>query len=136
MPLLLLVAACAGGSGNGPGAPSGKAVDGCRASQTQSQVTVDATSKLRFVPARVCLRAGGVITWTNTTRHLDHTSTDEPALEAAAGDAGFPAGANGWNLRLPAGHSAHLTLRVKGVYHYFCIPHETLGMVGKIVVVG
>ncbi|MGH7610393.1 MAG: plastocyanin/azurin family copper-binding protein [Candidatus Dormibacteria bacterium] len=131
---LLLAAACSSSPGGHP-AGGGK-VGGCTAAQAQSAVTVDATSKLRFEPKHVCVKVGGIVTWKNTTKHLDHTSTDETALAAVAGDATVPAGGHGWNLRLPAGHSARLTFRVKGVYHYFCIPHETLGMVGEIVVVG
>lgn len=108
----------------------------CTASRAKSHVTVDATSAFRFVPASVCLRLNGTVTWTNTTTDLDHTSTDEPSLAANPSDASIPTGGHGWNLTLPSGHSTHLTFRVAGVYHYFCIVHETLGMLGVVVVVG
>ncbi len=128
------------GCGPGPTAhtspkPS-KVVAGCTASRAQSQVTVDATSAFRFVPATVCLLVGGTVTWTNTTTNFDHTSTDEPSLAASGRDATVPSGGHGWNLKLPSGRSAHLTFNKAGVYHYFCIPHETLGMLGVVVVVG
>lgn len=115
-------------------APS-RQVTACEALNPQSHVTVDANSSFRFSPKTVCLKAGGTVTWINTTTTLDHTSTDEPGLAANPGDAEIPPGGHGWNLRLPSGRSARLTLRTVGVYRYFCIPHETLGMLGVIVVV-
>ena|GEM_PF-3813205 len=136
---LVLLGLWLGGCGSAAPAsttPSpGRIVDGCTASRAKSHVTVDATSTLRFVPASVCLRLGGTVTWVNTTVDLDHTSTDDPSLAASPSDASIPSGAHGWNLPLPAGHSAHLTFRVAGVYHYFCIVHETLGMLGVVIVV-
>ncbi|MGH7667695.1 MAG: cupredoxin domain-containing protein [Candidatus Dormibacteria bacterium] len=129
-----MLAGCGGGSVQ----PSPKAVSalaGCTAARALSQVTVDATNHFRFVPAKVCLRVGGTVTWVNITTELDHTSTDEPSLAASAADASLPPGAHGWNLPLPSGKSAHLTFTKPGVYRYFCIPHETLGMLGVIVVV-
>lgn len=133
---LLWLSGCAGS----PAAPANprftKAIAACTASSAKSQVTVDANSSFRFVPAVACLRLGGTVTWTNTTADLDHTSTDEPSLAANAGDATIPRGGHGWYLRLPSGKSAHLTFKVAGVYHYFCVPHETLGMLGVIDVVG
>lgn len=113
-----------------------QAVGGCTASRAKSHVTVDATAAFRFTPASVCLRLDGTVTWTNTTEDLDHTSTDEPSLAASSSDASIPKGGHGWNLTLVSGNSAHLTFHVAGVYHYFCIVHETLGMVGVVIVVG
>lgn len=113
-----------------------RAIAACSASHAVSQVTVDATSNLRFVPAAVCLKVGGTVTWTNTTSGDDHTSTDEPSEAASAGDASIPKGGHGWSLKLPAGKSAHVTFTKPGVYRYFCIPHETLGMVGVVIVRG
>jgi plastocyanin len=129
----------AGCGSSAPTKPSPKPrqiVDGCTASRAKTRVTVDATSAFRFVPAAVCLRLNGTVTWTNTTVDLDHTSTDEPSLAASASDASIPSGGHGWNLTLPSGHSAHLNFHAAGVYHYFCIVHETLGMVGVVIVVG
>jgi len=97
-------------------------------------VTIDATDSLRFVPATVCLKVGGTITWKNTGTVL-HTVTDESSLAASAADAAVPSGATGWNHSLPPGSSWTLKFTVAGLYKYFCIPHETLGMLGKITVV-
>jgi len=111
-----------------------RAIAACTASRAVDQVTVDATDLLHFVPAAVCIKVGGTVTWRNTSSGHDHTSTDEPSEAASAGDASVPPGGHGWNLRLPTGRSAHLTFTKAGVYRYFCIPHETFGMVGVVVV--
>lgn len=111
-----------------------RAIAACTSSRAVDQVTVDATNLLRFVPAAVCIKVGGTVTWRNTSAGDDHTSTDVPSEAASAGDASVPPGGHGWSLRLPTGRSAHLTFTKAGVYRYFCIPHETLGMVGVVVV--
>lgn len=131
----LWLAGCGPATSTKPSPTLRQTVDGCTASRAKTHVTVDATSTLRFVPASVCLRLNGTVTWTNITAEQDHTSTDEPSLAASASDASIPRGGHGWNLTLPAGHSARLTFRAAGVYHYFCIVHETLGMVGVVIVV-
>ncbi len=96
---------------------------------------VDANESLRFSPATVCLKVGGTVTWHNVTNNLAHTTTDEPQLAANPADASIPKGGRGWDHPLPPGHSAKVKFTAPGVYKYFCIPHETLGMLGKVVVV-
>jgi plastocyanin len=137
--LALFVSAC--GTGPIPGQPAGQATSssstptGCTAANAQSSVTIDATNSLKFVPASACLKAGGTVTWKSTS-DITHTTTDEPSLAAVASDAALPQGATGWNHVLGAGASFSLKLTVAGTYKYFCIPHETLGMVASITVVG
>lgn len=139
----LLVAAC----GTGPipgqtGAPSGggststtsSGGGGCTASSAQTSVTVDATNSLKFVPASVCLKAGGTITWKNVG-NIFHTTTDDKSLAANPADSALPSGAASWNHPLNPGASYSLKFTVAGTYKYFCIPHETLGMLGQITVV-
>jgi plastocyanin len=103
-------------------------------SNPQSSVTIDATDSLRFSPASVCLKVGGKVTWKNTGT-ITHTTTDEASLAAKASDAALPSGATGWNHTLAPGTSFTLKFTVAGLYKYFCIPHETLGMLGQITVV-
>ena len=139
--LALLVSAC--GTGPIPGQPAGQATSssssstptGCTSADAQSAVTIDATNSLKFVPATACLKAGGTVTWKSTS-DITHTTTDEPSLAAVASDSALPKGAAGWNHVLAAGSSFSLKLTVAGTYKYFCIPHETLGMVASITVVG
>jgi plastocyanin len=132
---ILWLVGCAGSPAASANPKFAKAIAGCSSSHALSHVIVDATSSFRFVPAVVCLKVGGSVTWKNTTSDLDHTSTDEPSRAASAGDATIPRGGHGWNLKLPSGRSASLRFRTAGVYHYFCIPHETLGMLGVVDVV-
>ncbi|MFZ0994364.1 MAG: plastocyanin/azurin family copper-binding protein [Candidatus Dormiibacterota bacterium] len=139
--LAFLVSAC--GTGPIPGQPAGQTSSssssstptGCTAANAQSSVTIDATNSLKFVPASACLKAGGTVTWKSTS-DITHTTTDEPSLAAVASDVALPKGATGWNHVLAAGASFSLKLSVAGTYKYFCIPHETLGMVASITVVG
>ncbi|HVD03979.1 MAG TPA: plastocyanin/azurin family copper-binding protein [Candidatus Dormibacteraeota bacterium] len=140
----LFVAAC--GTGPIPGqsanqsststnsSPGGSSSSGCTAASAQTAVTVDATDGLKFVPASVCLKVGGTITWKNTGT-IVHTTTDEASLAANPSDAAVPTGATGWNNPLNPGGSFSLKLSVAGTYKYFCIPHESLGMLGQITVV-
>lgn len=140
----LLIAAC--GTGPIPGqsanqsttstnsSKGGSSGSGCTAASAQSAVTVDATDTLKFVPASVCLKAGGTITWKNTGT-IVHTTTDESSLAANPSDAEVPSGAKGWNNPLNPGGSFSIKLTVAGTYKYFCIPHESLGMLGQITVV-
>ncbi|HVA21880.1 MAG TPA: plastocyanin/azurin family copper-binding protein [Candidatus Micrarchaeia archaeon] len=127
------LAAC-GGAARAP-APR-PPLRGCTVERSRLAVTVDATQRLTFVPAAVCLRRGGTVTFVNVTRHFDHTTTDEAALAAAPADAQVPPGGHGWSHVLPPGARARIHLSVDGTYRYFCIPHERLGMVGTIRVVG
>ncbi len=82
----------------------------------------------------MCLKAGGTITWKNVG-NIFHTTTDSSSLAANPADAGLPSGASTWNQPLNPGGSFSLKLTVPGTYKYFCIPHESLGMLGQITVV-
>ncbi len=137
----IALAAC--GSGPIPGQPASQTTSnsstsssgsGCTAASASSSVTVQATNALKFVPSSVCLKAGGTITWKNTGS-IYHTTTDDKADAANPSDAQLPAGAASWNHPLPPGSSYSLKLTAAGLYKYFCIPHETLGMLGQITVV-
>lgn len=138
--IVLLLVACGTGPipGQAAGQPSssttGSSSSSCTATTAQSSVTIDATDALRFVPDTACLKVGGTVTWKNTGT-ISHTTTDTPSLAAVAADAELPAGATAWSHPLPPGASWSLKLTVAGTYKYFCIPHETLGMLGSITVV-
>ncbi|MGC2192696.1 MAG: plastocyanin/azurin family copper-binding protein [Candidatus Dormiibacterota bacterium] len=139
--IAMLLTACGtgpvpGGSGSQPTSSSSgsSSSSGCTAATAKSSVTIDATDNLRFSPDMACLKVGGTVTWKNTGT-ISHTTTDTPALAAKASDAELPAGATAWSHPLSAGESWSLKLTVAGTYKYFCIPHETLGMLGSITVV-
>ena len=137
----LLLSAC--GTGPVPGqanpqassASSGSSsTSSCTAANAQSAVTIDATNSLKFSPTSACLKVGGTVTWKNVG-DIAHTTTDDSADAAVASDAQLPTGAASWNHPLAPGSSWSLKLTMAGTYKYFCIPHETLGMVGSITVV-
>ncbi|HEY6538347.1 MAG TPA: plastocyanin/azurin family copper-binding protein [Candidatus Dormibacteraeota bacterium] len=138
--IALLLAAC--GTGPIPGqansqasaSSSGGTSAGCTAATAQSTVTIAAGNDLKFSPSSACLKVGGTVTWKNSG-DITHTTTDDTADAAVASDAALPSGAASWNHQLPGGASWSLKLTVAGTYKYFCIPHETLGMVGSITVV-
>ena len=46
-----------------------------------------------------------------------------------------PAGAKAWDsgFKQPGG-TFEVTMEKEGVHHYFCLPHESMGMVGMVVV--
>ncbi|HUY08257.1 MAG TPA: plastocyanin/azurin family copper-binding protein [Candidatus Dormibacteraeota bacterium] len=138
--IVLLLAACGtgpipGGSGSQPtSSSSGSSTSSCSSATALSSVTIDATDTLKFAPDTACLKVGGTVTWKNTGE-IAHTTTDTPSLAASAADALLPSGAKAWTHPLSAGASWSLKLTVAGTYKYFCIPHETLGMLGSITVV-
>lgn len=106
----------------------------CTAKTAKHHVTVDATNVLKFVPANVCLKKGGTVTWHNTGTVM-HTTTDDPKVASKPMDAAKPHGAKDWNHPLPPEATWSHKFKVVGNYRYFCIPHETLGMRGTIKVV-
>ncbi|MHB1500455.1 MAG: cupredoxin domain-containing protein [Candidatus Dormibacteria bacterium] len=140
----LLLAACGTGpipgqstslTSTSSGSSSGSSSSGgCTAANAKSAVTVIANNSFKFVPASVCLKVGGAITWKNTG-NLPHTTTDIASLAANPANAVLPKGATGWNHALQPGVPYSLKFTVAGTYKYFCIPHELLGMVGQITVV-
>src|SRR3546814_14143555 len=72
--------------------------------------------------------------WVNRDTGNAHTAT---AYHPANFDRPrrVPPGADGWDSDyLLPGEGFALTLTVPGVYDYYCIPHEHVGMVGRIIV--
>ncbi len=96
--------------------------------------TVEMTADMRYVPEHVTIKKGGTITW-NDTSGIIHTVTDDPTMAADPANAKLPAGAQPWDSGNidPNGSFSH-TFDVEGDYTYFCIPHESAGMVGTITV--
>jgi len=73
----------------------------------------------RFVPETITIESGTTVEWVNNGKNV-HTVTDD------AGD---------WDSGSlsPGEKYAHL-FSDKGTYHYHCIPHDAMGMVGTIIV--
>ncbi|MFC6838195.1 plastocyanin/azurin family copper-binding protein [Halomarina ordinaria] len=111
------------------------------ASAQAGSETVDMTDELVFDPEELSVAPGTTVTWENvgTVGHSVTAYEDEipPAAtyfasggfegEEAARDA-YPEG------DVPGGERYEYTFEVEGVYDYFCIPHESVGMVATVEV--
>ncbi len=91
-------------------------------------------SHVWFDPVGILVKPGQVIRWTNRDPGNSHSTTayspenfDRPLR--------MPKAAKPWNsdLLLPT-QTFSVTFTEKGVYDYYCIPHEHAGMVGRIIV--
>lgn len=87
-----------------------------------------------FEPATLTIQVGERVTWHNVGQFV-HTVTCDPAEANDPASVQLPAGAAPWDSGGvgPGGTFTH-TFDVAGEYHYFCIPHETFGMLGTVVV--
>lgn len=100
------------------------------AAAEQVGAAVMMTDAFRFEPPAVTIHAGEAVEWRNAS-HFVHVVTDDPKL----GDAAVPAGAEVFaSSEIPPGGSFRRVLSVPGQYRYFCIPHEGIGMVGRVTV--
>lgn len=85
-----------------------------------------------FEPHVVWVEKGGTVTWTlesgthSTTAY--HPQNDKPQR--------VPDGASAWDsgVLTEQGATFEHTFETKGVYDYFCIPHESMGMIGSVIV--
>ncbi|WP_338727840.1 plastocyanin/azurin family copper-binding protein [Haladaptatus sp. DJG-WS-42] len=103
--------------------------------------TVEMTDNLVFVPEELTIAPGDTVVWENVgavghsvTAYQNELPTDEPywasggfASESAA-RSGYPQG------NVAGGETYEHTFETEGTYGYFCIPHETVGMVGQLSV--
>ncbi len=98
------------------------------------EVAVRMTNSLKYVPEEVTILAGQTVVWTNTSSSF-HTVTADPALAEDRSHAQLPEGAQPFNSgNIAPGDAFRHTFEVPGTYVYFCIPHEAMGMIGKIIV--
>lgn len=94
-----------------------------------------------FDPARLTVDAGTTVEWTNDS-DVGHTVTayadripDGAAYFASGGfDSEGAARSNVGEGLLAAGESYEHTFEVAGTYGYYCVPHESSGMTGTVVV--
>ncbi|WP_411967343.1 plastocyanin/azurin family copper-binding protein [Haloferax sp. YSSS75] len=85
-----------------------------------------------FEPHIAWVDVGGTVTWVNESG--SHTATsyssdnDRPQL--------VPEGAETWDsgLLTDRDETFEHTFETEGVYHYFCLPHEFVGMIGSVIV--
>jgi plastocyanin len=76
-----------------------------------------------FDPATITVEPGTTVTWVQSGNN-PHTTTSYDGLW----DSGLIEGGSGGTFSF--------TFEEPGIYDYFCIPHEDLGMVGSVTVTG
>ncbi len=92
------------------------------------------TDEFKFVPGRVKVKTGETIEWKNVAQVVD-TVTADPIRAANPGDVILPKTAQPFHSGdIQPGQSFRYTFRVPGRYRYFCVPHETFGMIREIEV--
>lgn len=130
-----LAACSSGGSSATPAsqAPAGGGQQG-QAGGTGTTTTVKMTDDNKFDPATVTISKGSTVTWQNTSS-APHTVTFDPSKAVNKADVELPSGAEPFDSGLlQPGQSFSHTFTVAGTYKYTCVPHETLGMHGTVVV--
>jgi len=76
-----------------------------------------------FKPANITVEPGTTVTWVQSGNN-PHTTTSYDGLW----DSGMIQGGSGGTFSF--------TFEEPGTYDYFCIPHESLGMIGSVTVTG
>ena len=95
---------------------------------------VDMNDTFKFSPDQLTVSVGDTVTWKNSGK-MPHTSTCDPSKAANKSDVQQPDGGDTWDSgMLSGGQTYSHTFKVAGDYKYFCIPHESLGMIGTITV--
>lgn len=90
------------------------------------------TTEYHFDPHVTWVTVGGTVTWTlesgSHTATAYHPGNDEPRL--------VPEGSTAWDSGTLAeeGETFEHTFDTEGIYHYFCEPHEQLGMIATVIV--
>lgn len=97
-------------------------------------VTVKINSAMKFEPSPVQIVVGDTIEFVNESRGK-HTVTLDPKLAANPANVVMPAGAETFHSgSLAPGDTFKQDFDVEGQYQYLCLPHERMGMFGKVVV--
>ena len=112
---------------------------GCLNGPSSSIQTVTMPDDLTFEPKTATIETGETVTWTNES-DIEHTVTayegeipDEATYFASGGFESERAARNRVNEGLIApGEDYEHTFDQPGTYGYFCIPHESSGMVGTV----
>ena len=87
-----------------------------------------------FDPIGLLVTPGSTITFKNAKG--SHSSTAYKKGNGPASVTRIPSQANAWDSGIlnESGATFEHTFEAEGTYDYFCLPHKSLGMVGRIVV--
>lgn len=90
-------------------------------------------SEYYFDPVGLHVKPGDTVTWVNESGA--HTTTAYSPANPSASVRRIPEGAESWNsgILTESGATFEYTFEEEGTYEYYCVPHKTLGMVGRIV---
>jgi len=119
----------------------GLAAANTAAGQAQT-TTVDMTDSLVFDPEEVTVQVGTEVVWQNVGS-VGHSVTayedelpDGAEYWASGGFEGESAARSAYPSEgeVAGGESYSHTFETTGTHGYFCIPHESVGMVGEVVV--
>jgi len=133
------LAACASNGAAAPSTPrtttqATSSSTGGSAGASGASVVVTMNDQYRYVPDTITIAKGTTVEWKNTSASV-HTVTDDPSKAQNKDHAQLPSGADPWDSgTIDPGKSFTRTFTVAGEYTYFCVPHESLGMIGKISV--
>jgi plastocyanin len=138
-----VLAACSGGTASSSNASAATAVSNvntalnseAKAAQSiGNSATVKMTDANVYDPATITIAKGGTVTWQNASQTV-HSATFDPSKAAKAGDCSLPQGVQPFDSGLlQPGQTFSHTFDTAGTYKYFCVPHETLGMLGTVIV--
>lgn len=110
------------------------ALVGCKHEKSKVIAIGGPKGEFVFVPDRVKIKPGETVTW--VLQSGGHTVTAYHPKNHSAYQSRIPSDAEPWDSELLVERGATFvwTFTHEGVYNYFCRPHESLGMVGAIVV--
>jgi len=118
-----------------PGADQLGGPEDLQASATVTATTLDSdqgAGRNVFTPAVVWLEPGGTVTWEIETG--SHSATAYHP-DNGGKPARVPGGTDAFDSGVQSdGATFEHTFETEGVYNYYCTPHESLGMVGLVVV--
>ncbi len=121
----MLLAGCSGDGGGDGGGDGNGGGDGDGDGNGGGQATVEMITEggdNYFDPIGLQVEPGTTVTFENTSGAHNSVSYDDR----------IPSGAETWDTTI--GETAEHTFETEGTYDYFCRPHKTAGMVGRIVV--
>ncbi|MFB6299500.1 MAG: plastocyanin/azurin family copper-binding protein [Halobacteriales archaeon] len=104
--------------------------------------TVEMTDELVYDPEEITIAPGDTVVWENVGS-VGHSVTayednipDGADYWASGGFDSEQAARNNYPQQgdIPGGESYEHTFETTGTHEYFCIPHETVGMVGTVTV--
>ncbi len=100
--------------------------------KTHTVKMTSAGSDFIFDPIGLYVEPGDTVKWV-IEGNTPHSATSYSKGNPSASNTLIPKGAKPWDSGVIDSGSFSYTFKTKGTYDYYCIPHKTLGMVGRIV---